>query len=108
MMNNTNTVSPFRTVHKNPVYFSQNLQMPQNQTSLHFEGPLPKTPVAFGSKVSDERKRQTAMQTALQQASMLMTIPVLLGVNGISYITGAEEPELILINPNGGRIDLIA
>ncbi|WP_373531746.1 hypothetical protein [Vampirovibrio sp.] len=76
------------------------------QTS--FNTNLAQNPVAFGNKATEARKHQSTMQNALQQASMLMTIPVLLGVNGIAYMTGADEPQLIVVSQKGKKIDLIA
>lgn len=81
-----------------------------NSSPLHFDGPVPKTPVSFqGRKAKEEAKRQNALQTALQEASILMTVPVLLGVSGISYLTGEEKPELILVSPTReNRLNLLA
>lgn len=77
-----------------------------NSSQLHFEGPVLKTPVAFqGRKEKEEAKRQSALQTALQEASMLMTVPILLGVSGISCLTREEKPTPTL---TGNRLNLFA
>lgn len=63
----------------------------------------------FAGKTSTDHKAQPPRQTALEQVGMLMTIPVLLGVNGLSYLTGLEEPEASWLGSSSGkRLDLWA
>ncbi len=97
--------------------FATKNPQPQSHTradspaGLRFEGPAPQTPVLFGKKSNAEVKRQSAIDTAIQQAQMLMTIPVLLGVSGMSQLgmfTGDMDSEVILLTPNGERLNLIA
>lgn len=85
----------------------------QFANNLHFEGPAPKTPVSFQGQSANEKLRarsrdkvQEPMQTALKQASMLMTIPLLLGVSGMSYLAG-NDAQLVLVNPNSKKLDVI-
>jgi hypothetical protein len=81
-------------------------QLQNDGAQLHFEGPILKTPVAFKGKASNNSKLQDSLQTAVQQASMLMTVPLLLGVSGISYLAG-EDTELMVVNPTNKCLDII-
>lgn len=96
---NTNAVAPFRATNQTPLNFYSNKNTwPTTQASPD-----------FGSKTLETHKKQpTTLQNARQQARMLMTIPVLLGVNGMAYMAGSDEPQLIVIHQNGKKINLIA
>lgn len=85
---------------------TQGVQLQNDGNNLHFEGPLLRTPVAFKGKSSNSSKLQDSLQTAVQQASMLMTVPLLLGVSGISYLAG-EDTELMVVNPTNKCLDII-
>lgn len=78
--------------------------IPKNANQSLYNGLL------FSGKNSTIRKSQPPRQTALEQMGMLMTIPVLLGVNGLSYLTGLEEPEAFWLSghPTKQRLDLWA
>jgi hypothetical protein len=92
---NTYAVGSFGTTGQTPFNISTSKNnLPVNQSSL-----------AFGRET---RKHPTSLQNAREQASMLLTIPVLLGVNGIAYIAGADEPQLLRISQNGKKINRIA
>jgi hypothetical protein len=92
---NTDAVAPFYATRQTPLKFNS------NKNTL----PLAQTALDFGSKT---QKHPTTLQNARQQARMLMTIPVLLGVNGMAYMAGADEPQLIVIHQNGKKINLSA
>lgn len=85
---------------------TQSTQLQNDGAQLHFEGPILKTPVAFKGKAANNSKLQDSLQTAVQQASMLMTVPLLLGVSGISYLAG-EDTELMVVNPTNKCLDII-
>ncbi len=76
---------------------------PQNSTQS------PTNPTFAGNSSSRNRKEQLTRQTALEQMGMLMTIPVLLGVNGLSYLAGLEEPQAAWVASDAAkRLDLWA
>ncbi|WP_303674217.1 hypothetical protein [Vampirovibrio chlorellavorus] len=66
-------------------------------------------PAFTGKSPSAGRKAQPPRQTALEQMGMLMTIPILLGVNGLSYLAGLEEPQAVWVTSDAARrLDLWA
>lgn len=96
---NTNAVAPFRATGQTPLNFNS------NKNTL----PATQATAAFGSKtIETHKKHPTTLQNARQQARMLITIPVLLGVNGMAYMAGADEPQLVVIRQNGKKVDVIA
>lgn len=91
MMQTLDWVTPsFGVPAKKQFNFHSQSRTQDNTTDLYFEGPTLKTPVAFRGKSAKNPKIQDSMQTAKKQASMLMTIPLLLGVSGLSYLAGED------------------
>ncbi len=77
-------------------------------TPKHSGQPL-NNPIFGGKSASTSRKAQPPGQTALEQVGMLMTIPVLLGVNGLSYLAGLKGPQAAWVTSDAAtRLDLWA